>query len=156
VIAFTGKQISPEPHGVCWAGVVTKKQTFAEYWVNPSFGSKKPSRSKAPDNIYKPVEGDIVQVPNSSHGPDSALRDIGGQYVLAFEPGWYFGSAAPILPARFGLRLIGGRRGHRVVELSESSWQELKKWLNDQERQIEIIRPRGEQKLKRQTGSWTC
>ena len=28
--------------------------------------------------------------------------------------------------------------------------------LNDQERQIEIIRPRGEQKLKRQTGSWTC
>lgn len=139
VMAFTGKRLSPEPHGVCWAGVVHNKHTFAEYWHDPKFASKKPNASITPDNIYKPSGDSLIQVPNSSHGNDDAARDIGGQYVLALEPAWYFGIAAPILPASFGLRLTVGRRNHRTVQLSNHKWQKLESWLNRQAKSMEII-----------------
>ncbi len=138
VIAFTGKRISPEPHGVCWAGVVSDKQTFAEYWNDPEFASKRSDASTAPDNIYKPSGGNLIQVPNSSHGRDNMARDIDGRFVLSFEPAWYFGVVAPILPASFGLRMTGGRRGHRTIELSDNKWQKLETWLNKQANSIEV------------------
>ena len=138
VIGFTGKDISPEPHGVCWAGVIQDKRTLEEYWNDPKFDSKKPNTSTTPDNIYKPSGGFLIQVPNSSHGHNNLDRDVGGRYVLSFDPAWYFGNAAPVLPDNFGLRMIGGRRGHRTVELTEAKWRKLQTWLHAQAENIEV------------------
>lgn len=132
VLAFTGRTLSPEPHGVCWAGVVKDKLTFAEYWADPAFAPKKPGISSTPDNIYRPSDkdGKFIQLSNTSHGPDGLNRDIGGRFVLAFDPTWYFGAAAPILPAKFGLRMIKKRRGHCETQLSSSEWATLRRWLD--------------------------
>jgi hypothetical protein len=130
VLGFAGRPLGPNPHGVRWAGVVAEKLSFAEYWNDSRFRGKKPNRSATPDNIYRPLEGELVQVPNRTHGPRDIARDTGGRFVLAFDPFWRFGDAAPILPERFGLRIIIGRRGHRVTELSPRRWRELRAWLD--------------------------
>jgi hypothetical protein len=130
VLAFTGKTLSPEPHAVRWAGVVTEKLTFAEYWRDERFAGKKPNESDTPDNIYRPTRAGLVQVRNTTHGPGNVQRDLGGEYVLVFEPAWYFGEARAILPARFGLRMTAGaRRGHRVVDLTAARAGKLIDWL---------------------------
>ena len=141
VLAFTGTRVGPEPHGVCWAGVVRGKQPIAEYWNDPKFQGKKPGGTPTPDNIYRPDGGSLVQVKNPSHGPESATRDIGGEFALSFEPAWYFGLAAPVLPGSFGLRMLRGRRGHRVVDMSDAKWQQLKKWLDREVAGVEVARP---------------
>jgi hypothetical protein len=56
-LAFAGKQVNPtEPHSVVWAGVITEKMSFAEYWDDRRFAGKKPDRSEHPDNFYRPVD----------------------------------------------------------------------------------------------------
>ena len=51
-MAFAGKQVNPtEPHSVVWAGVITEKMSFAEYWDDRRFAGKKPDRSEHPDNF---------------------------------------------------------------------------------------------------------
>lgn len=132
VIAFSSARLSPEPHGIRWAGVVTEKLSFAEYWNDPRFAGKKPGRTSNPDNIYRPYDGGLLWVENAVHGPEAAATDLSGEYVLCLAPSWQFGDAAPLLPAEFGLRMVGGRRGHRVREISESAWQRLLAWLDKQ------------------------
>ena len=139
VVAFTGSKLSAEPHAVCWAGIVSEKLTFAEYWDDERFATKKPGRSETPDNIYRSRGGRIEQEPNSSHTLRHADRDIGGGYVLAFDPCWYFGAVGPVLPASFGLRMIRGRRGHGRVDLTEVGWKTLRGWLeNEPSRQSSV------------------
>jgi hypothetical protein len=59
----------------------------------------------------------------------SRRKDLSGRFVLVFDPVWNFGPTAPILPADFGLRIIGGRKGYRVASLSTDEWADLKRWL---------------------------
>jgi len=130
VLAYTGSSMSPEPHAVCWAGVIKEKLTFEEYWDDARFQEKKPEKSGTPDNIYYPVNGGLLQVPNSSHGTDAFTRDTNGQFVLVFDPCWYFGSGGPVKPANFDLRMTAGRRAHRKHELHVQQWDQLKTWLD--------------------------
>lgn len=129
VVGFTGRKLGPEPHAVRWAGVVAERLTFAEYWRDRRFAKKKPRHAVMPDNIYRPRGSTHVQVQNPKHGPDTTKTDLGGKFVLVFDPWWYFGPTAPIMSERFGLRIVGGRRGHRVSSLSSGQWRKLKAWL---------------------------
>lgn len=131
VLAFAGKHVNPtEPHNVVWAGVVTEKLSFTEYWNDRRFGGKKPDKSEHPDNFYRPVDGRLLWVQNDVHGPDATNHDTGGKFVLGFSPSWRFGAYGPLMPSEFGLRMMIGRRGERVAELSEAEWQRLKAWLD--------------------------
>lgn len=132
VLAFAGKQVNPtEPHGVVWAGIVTEKMTFADYWNHKRFAGKKPDRSKRPDNFYRPVDGGLMWIENDVHGPESADHDTSGVFVLVFSPSWRFGAHGPLMPGEFGLRMVGGRRGERISELSEPEWKRLRSWLDE-------------------------
>lgn len=132
VMAFSGSSLSPEPHSVRWAGIVRETLTFAQYWEDPRFQTKKPGVSGTPDNIYRVHNGRIEQVENDTHGPESMARDLSGEYVLVMDPVWLFGPAAPVLPEAFDLRVKGGRRGHRVSEMSPEGWAALRSWLDQQ------------------------
>lgn len=128
VLAFTGKQLGPEPHAVRWAGIVAEKLTFAAYWRDGRFQPKKPRQSSTPDNIYKPSRGGLVQAPNSTHDADNVQRDVSGEYVLVFDPAWFFGDAISFLPANLGIRM-DSRRGHRIFELAPPRTTQLIQWL---------------------------
>jgi hypothetical protein len=131
VLAFTGRTVGPNPHAVCWAGLVSEKILFADYWTDARFAGKKPARSDTPDNIYQPDGLHFRQVPNSSHTVDGTGTDLSGQFVLTFQDAWHFGATGPTLPADLGLRMIGGRRNHRVHVVT-SDWKRLLVWLNAQ------------------------
>ena len=145
VLAFTGSRLGPERHGVRWAGVVSEKIPFADYWADPRFQRKKPDESIVPDNIYRPIEGNLVQVDNNIHDGGNVDTDLSGRYVLLFKESWYFGPTSPLPPESFGLRMTGGRRGHRVADLADAQWKKLKSWLNAQTRvtTAEPIKDRG-------------
>ncbi len=131
VLAFAGKEVNPvEPHAVVWAGIVSEKMSFSEYWNDRRFSGKKPDRSKHPDNFYRPVDGGLQWVPNDVHDADATNHDTGGKYVLGFSQSWRFGSHGPLMPIEFGLRMVGGRRGERLFDLNEEAWQRLKTWLD--------------------------
>lgn len=134
VLAFAGAKVNPhEPHTVVWAGVVAEKLSFAEYWNDPRFATKKPDRSPTPDNFYRPTsEGNLWWVENPVHFPEQAAHDINGLYVLAFKPSWRFGANGAPLPASFGLRMTHGRRGERVMDLTDAEWRRLETWFNQQ------------------------
>ena len=133
VLAFAGKDVNPfEPHTVVWAGIVVEKLTFAKYWTDERFVAKKPGRNARPDNFYRPVGDNLAWVPNTTHGPEATEHDINGLYVLAFDPAWRFGAHGPLMPEEFGLRMNGGRRGERLVELSDGTWDRFEAWLDDQ------------------------
>jgi len=134
VLAFAGKAVNPhEPHSVVWAGVVSEKLEFSEYWNDKRFATKKPTRCAYPDNFYRPTSGGgLLWVDNPVHGPDAARHDTNGQFVLVFEPSWHFGASGPLLPERFGLRMTHGRRGERIADATASEWQGLIDWLNGQ------------------------
>lgn len=135
VLAFAGHSVNPyEPHSVVWAGIVAERLTFADYWNDARFQSKKPLRTATPDNFYKPArDGGLVQVENPIHGPEATDRDTGGQYVLTFDRSWRFGAHGPILSERFGLRMVHGRRGERLHDLSDASWRDLEHWLDSRQ-----------------------
>jgi len=130
-MAFAGKKVNPhEPHTVVWAGVVSEKLTFPQYWNDKRFRNKRPDRSQHPDNFYKPVGGELVWVENSIHNPEAIGHDTAGQFVLAFSQAWRFGAHGPLLPLESGLRMTGGRRGERVIELTDNTWRGLRAWLD--------------------------
>jgi len=150
--AFAGAKVNPhEPHTVVWAGIVSEKLSFADYWNDSRFAGKTPAcwnTAKAcnkqedchhtgqcahPDNFYRPTRDDGLRwVMNPVHGPEDAQHDTNGQYVLAFDPSWHFGANGPPLPASFGLRMTYGRRGERLADLSDAEWRRLEAWLNQQ------------------------
>lgn len=132
VLAFAGKQMNPiEPHSVVWAGVVSEKMSFADYWNDRRFAGKKPGKSEHPDNFYRPFDGGLLWVQNDVHGPEAANHDTGGKFVLGFSPSWRYGAHGPLIPIEFDLRMVGGRRGERVADLTEPQWKRLRTWLDE-------------------------
>lgn len=141
VLAFNGNRLNPlQPHSVRWAGIVSEVITLADYWKDSRFEGKKPGRlrqpGESPDNIYRPIgDGNFEQVENETHKPSAMVRDVGGANALALNPSWYFGRAIAVVPEHFGLRMTGGRRGHRRSEIDEVMWRELKRWLDESSQQ---------------------
>lgn len=134
VLAFAGVDVNPsDPHTVVWAGIVAEVIPLADYWNDSRFSDKKPRRTTLPDNFYRPTPDGFVQVPNPVHGADSMPRDISGVNSLVFDPAWRFGAYGPRLPTEFGLRMVGGRRGERLSELSAQEWKRLRAWLDAQD-----------------------
>lgn len=133
VLAFAGQKENPrEPHTVVWAGIVAEKLSFADYWNDKRFARKKPDKSPTPDNFYRPVNDGLLWVDNPVHDADATQHDTSGLYVLVFDPSWRFGSNGPVLPNDFGLRMVHGRRGERLADLTDADWHRLESWLNDQ------------------------
>ena len=134
VIAFAGQGVNPyEPHTVVWAGIVSEKLTFSEYWNDARFAGKKPDRCARPDNFYQPMDGGLLQVGNRVHGPEHFNRDTGGIYVLMFDPSWRFGANGPPLPEEFDLRVaMNARRAGRVISIGDAEWRRLELWLDRQ------------------------
>ena len=156
VIAFAGKDVNPyEPHAVVWAGIVQEKLTFAQYWSDKRFRNKRPDRSKHPDNFYKPVDNELVWVDNDVHEPEATRHDTGGKFVLTFSPAWRFGAHGPLLPSEFGLRMTGGRRGERVVDLPDGTWRRLKAWLDENADETLLDEPSGK-RCRPRPRSTTC
>lgn len=119
VIAYNSKKLG-DSNRVRWAGVVEKKLGFADYWRDERFKGRA-------DNIYRPVEGAppepvagaFEHVGGELHPEEQHWKhDLGGLWVLAFAPWWYFGDAGPL--AREGLRMGQGYIGHRVFEGAET------------------------------------
>jgi hypothetical protein len=142
VLAFTGADESREPHAVRWAGVVKEKLSFADYWNDRRFSKKKPGQCQRPDNIYQAQPGGhgFLQVPNRVHDLDAMTKDIGGQFVLIFDPVWRFAGGSPVMPADFGFRMFpNARRGHRIHTLDSVAWRRLRDWLDDQNRKCVAV-----------------
>lgn len=140
VLAFAGKDVNPaEPHTVVWAGIVSEKMSFAEYWNDRRFAAKKPDKSDHPDNFYRPIDGGLLWVVNDVHGPDATNHDTGGQFVLGFYPSWRFGAHGPLMPIEFNLRMVGGRRGERVADLTAPEWNRLRAWLDQKSAAVSSI-----------------
>ena len=141
VVAFAGSKVNPiSGHSVVWAGIVSEVVALTEYWNDTRFASKRPDRTRIPDNFYKPAEnGGFIWQPNCVHGPEAQDRDTGGVNVLVFSHAWHFGASGPLLPEDFGLRMVS-RRGERIAELTDFEWQRLETWLNMQSQvAIELI-----------------
>jgi hypothetical protein len=132
VLAFNSSKLNPdEPHSVRWAGLVTEVVSLEDYWTDKRFEGKKPGKSPKPDNIYRPTgTGELKQVSNTTHGPQDFARDVNGENALVLSPTWYFGPEVAVLPASFNLRMIGGRRGHRCIPITDRTWSNLERWLN--------------------------
>lgn len=130
--------------GKCvFAMKVTKKISFNEYWQDPKFNDKKPVRNGSKtmllgDNIYfYEKEYDLWRQAHSHHSnPDGSLnvynrsRDTQSSYVLLSNYFFYFGSAAPLIPA-YLLSGIGYKNGinHRVYDYNIAGT--LVNWLED-------------------------
>lgn len=105
---------------VVYAMEVAESLTFAEYWSDVRFRSRRPDDPSAPtDNIYRPrpdrVEGEaeLEWVPNEVHDAGSLAHDTGGKRVLVATRFWYFGGTSPKLPTELThLSPVG--RGHVV------------------------------------------
>lgn len=144
VLAFAGKQVNPiEPHSVVWAGIVSEKMSFADYWNDRRFAGKKPDKSKHPDNFYRPANGGLEWVTNEVHGPEATEHDTNGKFVLAFSQAWQFRTHGPVMPTDFDLRMVNGRRGERVTELPGEVWRRLRTWLDRNAEGIEFDEPSG-------------
>jgi hypothetical protein len=130
-MAFAGRPISIDPHQVVWAGIVSEKLTFEEYWADERFQDKKPDATALPDNIYRPGPSGLVQVPNPIHGERHVVKDCGGEFVLVLDPAWHLDPGAGTLPEPFAhLRLSpDDRRGHRRSELRLEDEADLTAWL---------------------------
>lgn len=96
--------------------------SFAEYWRDRRFRTKKPSyengiRKKCGDNIYEPVGSGKYRQLRSTHSNGDAenegnkAHDLSGECVLVSETFGYFGSRALPLPSQ--LQSLVVMRGHR-------------------------------------------
>ena len=120
---------------------VTEKITFNDYWENPLYKDKKPVRNGSKrivvgDNIYHlNTETQVWSQAFSHHSQaDGTLneynrdRDTSSKFVLLSKHFYYFGSAAPEIPANIlkALNYANGI-GHRKYTAAEAN--ELLVWL---------------------------
>ncbi len=128
--------------GKCiFAMKVTQKITFNEYWENPEFKDKKPVRNGSKkmllgDNIYYYNQETQAWIQAHSHHSlaDGSMnefnknRDTKSSNVLLSENFYYFGSAAPEIPASILAELkYENRVGHSKYTLEEA--ERLVSWL---------------------------
>ena len=124
---------------VLYAMQVEEKLTFAEYWQDERFLSRRPSSSNSgPDNIYRPIHSQsgietLEWVSNQVHEPSAKLRDLSGQCVLVARKFWYFGAASAEENMRLPidlLHLAPTTQGHVVSKNRQpNDIKEVEAWL---------------------------
>lgn len=131
IVGFQGRKVGGDPHAVRWAGIVSERLPFADYWNDTRFDSKKPTSTNRGDNIYFDEGGRLRQIWNRIHSPADAKKDLGGTYVLCLERAWRFDSrTAQRMPAEIDLSIaLPFRRGHRVTSLSKSQLDRIVAWF---------------------------
>ena len=136
ILAFKGRRLCARGerwnhNELVWGGVISAKLRFSDYWNDKRFQKKKPHRSKAPDNLYKPTQFGFEQIPNRVHqGETQKRRDLRGQFVLALKPAWHFKGGSELPPQYRALNMpLSARRGHRRVEMNSKEARRLKAWL---------------------------
>jgi hypothetical protein len=122
-------------NAIRWAGRVTEKLAFAQYWDDPRFRSKRPGLTAWPDNIYRWSDGgaaDLEQIHgNGVRDARHIVSDLGGRFVLVFAEYWDFASPYPALAQEFGLhRPISAMLPPQQVEWTRQQWWELREWLS--------------------------
>lgn len=129
VLGMGGRDLRATGHCI-FAMEVTAKMTFTEYWDAPEFLMKRPLRNGSltmavGDNIYhKTAAGSWVQADSHHSHPDGTQNlanvrvDTSADAVLASSNFYYFGQAAPRIPAKV-LTDLGYRngRGHKHFPL---------------------------------------
>ena len=119
---------------------VTEAMDFDEYWVDPRFALKRPSRDgdaqqRCGDNIYHwdPETGVWIQEPGY-HCNDDVRRDTSAPRVLIGEEFAYFGANAVDIPSRFrpwrGVDYFSRIRGYRC-KLPEDLRDAFVAWLEE-------------------------
>jgi len=106
---------------IVYAMCVAEVLTFAQYWGDERFRSKRPRRGAhrdaVGDNIYEPTKRGFKQHPSchSKRGGDedqaAKRHDLAGQSVLVAQDFVYFAEPGPKLPGSLWFLAVG--RGHR-------------------------------------------
>jgi len=140
VIGIGGSKLNATGRCV-FAMKVTGTTSFNQYWSHPDYFEKRPVRNGSRkmmvgDNIYYRPSSDQPwhqadshhSRPDGSSDPDNVTRDTSADSVLISRHFFYFGRAAPVVPARL-LEEIGYRNvhGHRVFPLDRC--EDLISWL---------------------------
>ncbi len=113
---------------------VSAKMTFDEYWNAPQFALKRPLRNGSlkmavGDNIYhRSPEGYWIQADSHHSHPDGTPDqsnievDTSSDAVLLSSNFYYFGSAAPLIPANVLADMgFNNGRNHRKFALSAAT-----------------------------------
>ncbi len=122
---------------IVYAMRVGEVLTFADYWNDARFVSKRPDmRSKKRierrgDNIYRPTgDGELgFEQLHSRHKPKDIKRDLSGNHVLVAEDFVYYGRSGPALTASLEFLRVG--RGHRRTREPERV-RAVAHWLDAQ------------------------
>lgn len=87
--------------------------TFDLYFTDPLYVAKKPNPDNPKgDNIYEPLGiGRFRQLPNPAHDDRHCAHDLGVNRVMISLEFYYFGSAAPQLPATLA-PIVHTTQGH--------------------------------------------
>lgn len=132
---------------VVYAMRVAETMTFADYWRDRRFRSRRPRMDsqraidRRGDNIYEPDGLDGFRQLPSQHwdrmgqreDPRTKRHDIGGRSVLATRDYVYFGGDGPPVPER--LSFLRVQRGHRC-RFSPAQVQAVLDWYDGLERGI--------------------
>lgn len=140
VVGMGGSKL--EAVGKCiYAMKVTDAMSFDEYWNDPRYYDKRPVRNGSRkmmvgDNIYHRDGGEWRQEDSHHSQPDGSSdsynieTDTSADRMLISEHFYYFGKAAPEVPAEL-LKAIGYRnlRNHRVFTMQQC--YRLINWTED-------------------------
>jgi Nucleotide modification associated domain 2 len=124
IAGFTSKGLCKDEVGherLIFLMKITEKMTYAEYYNDPKFQCKIPSKetliSKTGDNIYKPVEGETDKfeiIENKNHTIENMEHDLSGGFVLASTEFYYFGKSA-IDISHLNIKIPTVQTGHGVI-----------------------------------------
>ncbi|MBI1363018.1 MAG: hypothetical protein GC134_03455 [Proteobacteria bacterium] len=116
--------MSTAKHGaarVIYAMTVDEKIPFADFFTDPRFQAKKPSRSNPKGDNFFDLRAGTLQVVNTraAHAgkADKIARDLRTPLAVIGHTFWYFGANAPEVPGKLQQSRIvqGNRRGHRII-----------------------------------------
>lgn len=140
VVGMGGRRLNAT--GRCiFAMWVTEILSFNEYWTRPEYLDKRPVRSGSNkmlvgDNIYhfdaktrrwKQADSHHSHADGSVNG-DNLRTDTSTDRVLISRHFYYFGSAAPAVPAK-ALKSTGYRNGRNYRVYPAVRWQLVFEWL---------------------------
>lgn len=128
IAGFTSKELCNDEVGkerLIYIMKVTEKLTYKEYFSDPRFQCKIPSKdsnsliSKAGDNIYEPanVPSGFVQLENCNHDCGNMEDDLKGEFILISNDFYYFGCGA-IPVDNFGIHIPRVQARHGVKSMN--------------------------------------
>lgn len=110
---------------------IEERLSFADYWNDPRFASKRPDNNPYADNIYRPDEkGALVWQTNDVHDQGHEPDDLGGKWILVGRQFWYFGDQSVQIPTEL-VHLIHHGVGYSVHKNRRpTDGAVLRQWLS--------------------------